>query len=270
MARRTLNGLRALVTGASSGIGRALCNELARQGVRLVLMARSAERLEQVAAECRTAGTEAHVAVGDVTDPTARQAALTVASEQLGGLDLLVNNAGFSSSGDFAGSSPDVMRSVFEVNYFAATELTRQALPLLREGRTPMIVNVGSILGHRAIPLTGEYCASKFALTGWTQTLRAELASEGIDVLLVTPGTTDTEFHQNVRHKRVELPWAGSKGVPAARVAQATVRAMQKGKHEIVPNWAGWWMLFAHRVAPTLLDHVMAYVARKAKKNKTK
>ncbi|QDU57276.1 SDR family oxidoreductase [Aeoliella mucimassa] len=265
MARRDPGSLRALVTGASGGIGRALAIELARRGARLLLMARNAERLAEVAAECQTAGGEAHIVAGDVTQSSDRLAALAAATEHYGGLDLLVNNAGVTSSGDFAGSSPEIMRSIFEVNYFAATELTREAIPLLREGNTPMIVNIGSILGHRAIPLTGEYCASKFALTGWTQSLRAELASQGIDVLLVSPGTTNTEFHQNVVKGRSKLPWAGMKGVSAEHVARAAVQAIARGKHEIVPNWRGWWMLVAHRLAPTLLDHVMAAIARKAK-----
>lgn len=265
MARRDLAGMRALVTGASSGIGRALSLELARRGVNVVLLARNLERLQSVAEDCKALGAVSLIEAGDVSSAADRQSALISAQENLGGLDLLVNNAGFSSSGDFARSSPDMMRRVLEVNFFAATELTREVLPTLSKGRTPMIVNIGSILGHRGIPLTGEYCASKFALTGWTQSLRAELAADGIDVLLVSPGTTNTEFHTNVVDKRVELPWAGTRGVSAEYVARATVRAIRKGKHEIVPNLRGWWMLAAHRLAPSLLDRIMAHLARRAK-----
>lgn len=264
MARRNLQGLRAIVTGASSGIGRALAIELARSGVRSVLLARNGEKLKEVRAATNAAGTEATVVVGDVTDADARRSAIDLAISDFGGLDLLINNAGISASGDFANSSPEVLRKICEVNYFAAVELTREALPVLRNGKTPMVVNIGSILGHRGIPFTSEYCASKFALTGWSQSLRAELAAYGVDVLLVSPGTTHTGLADHLVEQRVKLPWAGMKGVTAERVAEATVKAIEQGKHEIVPNWRGWWMLLAHRIAPRLVDTVMARLVRKS------
>src|SRR5690606_3285712 len=113
-----------------------------------------------------------------------------------------VNNAGISAHGDFASEAPEVTRQIFEVNFFAALALTRGALPLLCEGRSPMVVNVGSILGHRGIPFHAAYCASKFALAGWSESLRAELNPHRIDVLMVSPGTTDTPFSNHLVEKR--------------------------------------------------------------------
>jgi short-subunit dehydrogenase len=264
MARRKLHGLRALVTGASSGIGRALAVELARRGTKCLLIARRNEELAEVREATREVGTEASLHVGDITDAQVRTEAIANAHRELGGLDLLVNNAGISASGDVAGESPGVLRRIFEVNFFATVELTQAALPLMAKGRTPMVVNVSSILGHRGIPFTAAYCASKFALTGWSQSLRAELAPRGIDVLLVSPGTTDTGLASHLVDERIKLPWADMKGVTAQRVALATVRAIEQGKHEIVPNWRGWWMLLVHRVAPGIVDRVMANLARDA------
>jgi short-subunit dehydrogenase len=265
MSRRQLRGLRALVTGASGGIGKAIALELARQGVQCLLVARNGDRLAEVRNETRERGTQASVVVGDITDRGDRHTALEFAQRELGGLDLLVNNAGISASGDFATGSSEVLRQIFEVNFFGAVELTREAIPMLRQGRSPMIVNIGSILGHRGIPFTGDYCASKFALTGWSQSLRAELKAEGIEVLLVSPGTTESNLASQLIEQRVKLPWAGMKGVTAERVARATVRAIERGKHEIVPNWSGWWMLFAHRLAPRTVDTVMARLARRTR-----
>ena len=267
MAGRNLDGLRAIVTGASGGIGRALAVELARAGVQSLLLARSGDKLAEVREQTRQAGTQASVLVGDVSDPRARQAAIDFATREFGGVDLLINNAGISASGEFASGSPEVLRKIFEVNFFAAAELVRLAIPALQHGRTPMIVNIGSILGHRGIPFTSEYCASKFALTGWSQSLRAELDGLGIDVLLVSPGTTDTGLPGHLVEERTKLPWAGMKGVTPEYVARATVRAMARGRHEIVPNWRGWWMLLLHRAAPTLLDRVMAHLARRGRKD---
>ena len=94
-----------------------------------------------------------------------------------GGLDLLVNNAGIGAQGRFAEADPARLRQIMEVNFFAPAEMTRAALPLLKQGRRPMIVNIGSILGHRGIPGTSEYCASKFAVQGFSESLRAELVA---------------------------------------------------------------------------------------------
>lgn len=267
MARRNLHGLRAIVTGASSGIGRALAIEFARAGVRSILLARSGDKLAEVREATRDAGTEASVVVGDVTDAEVRRTALHLAQTEYGGLDLLVNNAGISGSGDFATGSAEVLRQIFEVNFFAAVEFTRESLPTLRHAAAPMVVNVGSILGHRGIPFTGDYCASKFALTGWSQSLRAELAGDGIDVLLVSPGTTDTGLADHLVEERIQLPWAGMKGVTSQRVARAMVIAIERGKHEIVPNWRGWWMLLGHRLTPNIIDAVMERLARKGRKS---
>lgn len=263
MARRELDGLRALVTGASSGIGRAICLELARNGVDLVALARRKEPLTTLAAEVHLLGTRAIPVVGDVTDSTDRQRALNAATEQLGGLDLLVNNAGTSAFGRFEDSRPELLRQIMEVNFFAAVELTRGAIPLLSVGKSPMIVNVSSILGRRANPLNAEYCASKFALTGFSEALRPELAEAGIDVLVVSPGTTDTPFFESLIEEREKPPWAGTRGVSPEYVARATIKAIRGGKHEIVPNWQGWGILLANRIAPRFVDRVMQRLARK-------
>ena len=263
MARRELEGLRAIVTGASSGIGRALAVELARRQVRSLLVARRGDRLAEVREATRAAGTQAAVLVGDITSSETRMAALAVARSELGGLDLLVNNAGISASGEFRTGSSKVLRKIFEVNFFAAVDFTREAIPILSNGKSPMVVNVGSILGHRGIPFTSAYCASKFALTGWSQSLRAELDPLGIDLLLVSPGTTKSELADRLVEERIKLPWSGSPAVTAERVARATVAAIERGKHEIVPNWRGWWMLLAHRLMPGVVDKVLAKYAYK-------
>jgi len=264
MARRTLADRRVLVTGASSGIGRELSLALARRGARLLLSARREELLKSLADECRQAAGSADYLAGDVTDAHYRAALLRHAAEQFGGLDVLVNNAGISAHGPFAKSDEAVLRRVMEVNFFAATELTRHALPLLAEGREPAIVNVGSILGHRGLPFNSEYAASKFALRGWSEALRAELAGEGIDVLLVSPGTTETELFDHLVARHGDMPWGKTRGLPAAVVAEQTVRALERGRHEIFPNWRGRALVLANRLFPGVVDRLMARLARRS------
>lgn len=258
MARRSLQNARALVTGASSGIGRALALELARSGVDLVLVARREAKLIELAAEIERLGRRAIRVVGDITLPETRDAALSAAREELGGLDLLINNAGVSAHGRFQTATPERLRAIMETNFFAAAELIRQSLPLLEQGRQPMVVNIGSILGHRGIPYNSEYCASKFALQGLSEALRAEFKPLGIDLLVVSPGTTDTEFFEHLIDKQGEMPWAQQKGVSAEVVARRTVRAIAAGKQEIIPSLRGWGLVLLNRLFPRTVDRMMA------------
>ena len=283
MPRRGVSDQRILLTGASSGIGRALAVALARRGARLLLTARREKLLQSLAAECRACGGAAEFAPGDVTDPAARDAWIARAEQTWGGLDVLVNNAGVSAHGPFKESDEATLRQVMEVNFFAAVELTRLALPLLlshtpRAGESPppapgahsrpsrpAIVNIGSIIGHRGLPLNSEYAASKFALRGWTEALRAELSDQGVDVLLVSPGTTETEFFDHLLAKRAELPWGSATSISAATVAEQTIRALERGRREIFPNWRGRALVVANRLAPGLVDRWLARMMRRAR-----
>lgn len=252
--RRTLNGRRVLITGASSGIGKALCLKLAALGTQLVLVARRDNLLDEVARQVLAAGSEAVAVRADLAIPEDRQRVVEQTQARFGGLDILVNNAGVGANGRFEIASSERLRAVMEVNFFATAELTRLAIPMLKRGTTPLIVNVGSILGRRGIPHYSEYCASKFALQGWSEALRAELAPAGIDLVMVNPGTTETEFKQKLLESRGEDPWPPQPRVTPETVAQAMLRAMQRGTHEIVPNRRGRWMLRLNRFCPSFLD----------------
>src|SRR6185436_2032228 len=156
MPRRSFSGLRVLVTGSSTGIGRELVLELAPQGSRVVAMARREERLIELQKEASSGGSSVQYFLGDVTDPCSRLAALELCQEKLGGLDCLVNNAGVGAIGPFDQAEEERLRRIMEVNFFAPVEFTRAALPNLRKGTHPLIVNVSSVLGHRAVPFKSE------------------------------------------------------------------------------------------------------------------
>ncbi|MBI2824382.1 MAG: SDR family NAD(P)-dependent oxidoreductase [Planctomycetia bacterium] len=254
MTRRAIQGCRAIVTGASSGIGRALALELAHGGAQVVATARRAERLAALAEQAAAGGHAIETVHGDITWPATRAALLARARERFGGLDLLVNNAGAGAIQDFAQSDERTLRQVMEVNFFAPVEMIREAMPLLRAGRRPMIINVASILGHRGVPHYTEYCASKFALVGFSESLRAELYDAGIDVLVVSPGTTQSEFFDALVADQPGVGRRGETGVPVDRVARAVVRAIRRGRHEIVPNSEGRLLLWLNRLSPRLAD----------------
>jgi short-subunit dehydrogenase len=291
MPRRSLTRARVLLTGASSGIGHELALALARRGARLLLTARREDLLRQTADACSALGVEADYIAGDVTDPALRDAVIYRVEDKWRGLDVLINNAGASAHGAFADSDEAILRGVMEVNFFAPVELTRRALPLLLR-RTPVsmrsseessppnssanqkseirnqkffpaIVNVASVLAHRGVPINNEYCASKFALRGWTESLRAELAAHNIDVLLVSPGTVETDFFDHLLAKRSALPWGKSKAITPAAVAERTVRALERGRREIFPNWRGHALVLANRLFPGLVDRIAARYGRR-------
>jgi short-subunit dehydrogenase len=256
---RPLRDARTLITGASGGIGRALAREFAARGARLVLNARRREELEAVADELRSGGREVETVVGDVTSPEVRREMRERAESRFGGLDILVNNAGVGAFGRFDEADATRLRKIMEVDFFAAVELIRESLPLIRRGTKPLVVNISSILGRRGIPLAAEYCAAKFALQGLSESLRAELAPAGIGVLVVSPGTTETGFFDNVLEMRSKLPWRkpGTRGTSPEYVARRTAWAVEHDKAEIVPSWSGKLMLLANRLFPRLVDAAM-------------
>ncbi len=255
--RRYLTGARCLLTGASSGIGRALALRLARCSTSQVLVARDPHRLSVVAAEVRSLGATVEIVAGDITDERCRAAALAAAEQSFGGLDVLISNAGVGAVGRFADSSPDRLRRVIEVNFFAAVELLRAALPVLKRGNRPLVVMVGSILGHRATPQNSEYCASKFALRGFSESIRPELARLGIDLLLASPGATQTDFYEHTLGTTKSPPWKHGRRSSPDAVAAAIVSAMRRGKREIIPGATPRLLRWLNHLSPSLLDRAM-------------
>ncbi len=258
MARRVLENRRILLTGASRGMGRELALKLARHHTHLLLIARSGEVLQPLVVELISLGAaSAEAIVGDVTDPSFRASVVEKLRNRWQAFDVLINNAGVSAHGHFDAHNEAILRQIMEVNFYAATELTRLSLPLLAEGNDPLIVNIGSILGHRGMPHNSEYSASKFALRGWSEALRTELHGRGIDVLLVSPGTIDTDFFDHLLAKSDSLPWGKQRGISPSAVARQIIRAIQLRRTEIYPNWRGRLLVAVNRWVPRVVDRVM-------------
>ncbi len=198
-----------------------------------------------------------------MTVPADRERLLRSAVEKWGGLDVLINNAGVASFGHFATSTEEVLRQVMEVNFFAPAELTRLAIPYLRMGRLPAIVNVASMCGRRGVPAWPEYSASKFALCGLTEALQGEMARFDIDVLLVVPGLTSTGLSQHLLRNAGRMKINHQGGMPAEKVAAGILRALTRGKAETILGWEARWILRANRWFPWLVN---AFMARKVRK----
>ncbi|MFL5246003.1 MAG: SDR family oxidoreductase [Gemmataceae bacterium] len=258
MSRRSLMGSRMLITGASQGIGRAMAEAAVGQGAWVLAAARSRDLLEDLAAKVPPRGGVLETVAADITDAADRARLVEAAQERFGGLDVLVNNAGIGATGHFAEGDPNHLRAIMEVNFFGLAELTRSCIPLLREGRHPAIVNISSIAGKRGIPARSEYSASKFAVQGLSDALRAELAKDGIDVIVVCPGLTQTNFSQNMLVQRARLKMDHLRGMTAEAVAAATLHALERGKTETVLTAQGRLLVFLSRFFPRLTDRIAA------------
>lgn len=252
--RRSIAGARILITGASQGIGEALAEAAAARGARVLAAARSATLLTELASRVRGRGGVLETVQADVTSAADRQQMVEAAQRHFGGLDILVNNAGIGATGHFADVSPDRLRKIFEVNFFALTETTRAFLPMLRAGQHPAIVNISSIAGKRGIPARSEYSASKFAVQGFSEALRAELAKDGIDVLVVCPGLTQTNFSHNMIEQKALVPLDHMRGMTPAEVAQYTLRAIEKGRNETILTFKGKLIVLVSRFLPWFAD----------------
>ncbi len=249
-----LQGQRAIVTGASGGVGRALAVRLAKAGVSSVLVARREEPLFESVRLVEAAGGRAIPIVGDVTSVETRARALDAARDQLGGLDIVINNAGVGAHGRFHESNPESLRAIFELNVFAAADLTREAVPLLRQSPVACVANVGSVLAWRGVPQTAEYCASKFALRGLSESIRPELRKLGVHVLHASPSTIATDFRDNLVERRNELAWSGRRGVAPEKVADRIVQGIERRQNEVAILWEDWWIVRGARLVPWLFD----------------
>jgi short-subunit dehydrogenase len=258
VARRNLAGKRAILTGASSGIGWELAVQLARDNVRLIVCARREERLRDLKAEVESQGGTIEFVAGDITDPSVRKTLVQTCVREFGGVDILINNAGIGAMGRFDAAKPDRIRQIFEVNFFAITDLISEALPELKKGSDSIIVNISSVLGHRAAPLKSEYCASKFALHGFSDAIRAELTKDNIDLLLVSPSTTDSEFFDQAIEDNTKKNWKSRGAMSPDVVAAKSIRAIKKGKHEIILTHGGRFLVWLDRLVPSLANKILA------------
>lgn len=263
--RTWLGQARIIVTGASRGIGEALAKRLAYYGAHLSLAARSVEQVHSLAQHLRTFGRSQIIALGmDVTNPEDRKLLIESTAYYLGGLDVLINNAGVGASGLFEHGRPERLRQIMETNFFAAVELTRLAIPYLAKSPLGgMIVNISSVLGRRGVPGYADYCASKFALTGFSEALRAELVRQRIHVLTVLPGLIDTPFNQHMLENSFRPPWREVERMTASQCAREIVAAMLRRKNEVVITGQGKFLVWANRLVPALVDWVLGEMMRR-------
>ena len=251
-------GQGALVTGASAGIGVAIARRLAGDGVRLVLSARRRDRLEAVAAECQSAGSpEVHVIEEDLGLAEAPERLAKLATERLGAVDLLVNNAGFGVAGLSERAPPDRVAAMIDVNVRAPVALARALLPGMLDRRHGWILNVASMAGILPAPFQAGYAGTKAFLLNWSESLREEVRERGVIVTALCPGVTDTEFFEAAGY-RGSNKFLKHK-MSADAVAIAGLSALRREKPRVVPGALNKTLVFAGmRLSPRWLVQSLA------------
>ncbi len=261
MTQREFAGKVVAITGAAGGLGRALARAFAAAGARVAALARGAAGGEALAAELRDEGGQALGLECDVADAAACARAMAAVIESWGRIDVLINNAGISHRSAYRRTDPAVTRRVMEVNFFGSVHCTRAALDALLESRGLIIV-ISSVAGFAPLIARTGYAAAKHALHGFFESLRAELAGDGVGVLLVCPSFIATGIDRNalggdgapVRHAQQIV---GARVRPED-IAAAIVRAARRGTRLLLPGRTAklaWWV---SRIAPGYYARVMA------------
>jgi len=255
-----LNGKVILLTGASEGIGAAAARIFHRRSAKLVLVARSRDKLERVASEAGGAVT----VVGDVTVPEVRQRAVKAAIDNFGRLDILVNNAGVGMYVPAYKADMAQVRGMYELNIFAGLELVQLAVPHMQKAGGGMIVNVSSIAGKVPLPWFTNYTATKFALCATTDALRIELKPFNIGCLTVCPGYVKTGFQDNsLAGRPPDRLWSMKKfAISAEQCAEAMVRGVERQKRTVTVPALGALLQLAYVLAPGLSDLYLERIYR--------
>jgi uncharacterized protein len=237
----------ALVTGASSGIGAEFAKQLSSQGYEVILVARRAERLQELASQLP--GT-AHVIPCDLANDAAT---LPGKVADLGlQVDLLVNNAGFGSHGRFAESDPEREAEEVRLNCEAVVRLTRAFLPGMLERERGGVITVASTAGMQPIPYETTYSATKAFARTFSDALSAELRGSGVRALCVNPGPVPTEWQEAAGYAAGYLPPVPGK-ISAEQVARESIRAFQRGRRTIIPGFVIRWYMRINKPAPLTL-----------------
>ncbi|HUZ17266.1 MAG TPA: SDR family oxidoreductase [Spirochaetia bacterium] len=237
----------ALVTGASSGIGRAVAIELARRGARVVLAARSADRLEALAAQIRSAhGVDAWPLAVDLSVEAGPDRAFDAVRKMDLDVDVLVNNAGFGSFGFFESLPLDREHREIMLNVVALARLTHLTVPGMLARGSGIIMNVASTAAFQPLPYMATYAATKAFVLSFTEALWAEYRNRGIRVLAVCPGATDTDFFNIVGTEQA----AGGKKRPVEGVVRGAFRALERNKTCFIDGGRNWFQAHLIRIAP--------------------
>lgn len=249
-----------IITGASSGIGKALAEELASQGAKLVIAARNTEKLKDVYDELLKSNPDILMVQTDVSKEADCIKLINLTVEKFGTLDILINNAGISMRALFKDLDLSVIRQLMDVNFWGTVYCTKYALPHLLKSKGS-VVGVSSIAGYKGLPGRTGYSSSKFAIQGFLETLRIENLKNGLHVLIACPGFTASNIRNTALAKdgsmQGESPLDEGKLMTAETVAKKIIIAVQKRKHRLILTTQGKLIVFLNKFFPKMMDKMV-------------
>ncbi len=255
-----MKGKVMIVTGASSGIGRALALEGLMRGMRVCMAARNLERLNETAALSAASPENYLVVQADVTRKDDCRKLVEATVDKFGGIDVLINNAGVSMRAIFEEVELEVLEQLMQVNFWGAVYCTHFALPYLLRSQGS-VAGISSIAGHKGLPARTGYSASKFALHGFLETLRIENLKKGLHVLIVSPGFTTSNIRKTALSKdgspQGESPRAEDKMMSAERTAWHVLNAIEKRRRTLVLTRQGKLTVWLNKFFPALVDKLV-------------
>ena len=255
-----MKGKVVIITGASSGIGKACAEAFGRAGAKVVITGRREEALRQASGELTALGIDHRVVVADVSVERDNQETIRQTVAHYGRIDVLINNAGITMRAMFEEADVSVIKKVMDTNFYGTVYATKYALPYLRQTKGS-VVGISSIAGYRGLPVRSGYSASKFAVQGFLEALRTELLHQGVHVLVACPGFTTS----NIRN--VALVKDGSVGgestrdeekmMPAEEVAQHILRATRRRQRDLILTTQGRLTVFLNKWFPAFMDRMV-------------
>lgn len=249
-----------VITGASSGIGKALAERYAHAGYKLALAARNIERLQKAA---ELLPTDSLLVTCDVSQMDDCQQLIRQTIERFGRIDTLINNAGISMRALFQDVSLEVLHQVMDINFWGSVYCTKFALPYLQKTQGS-IIGISSIAGHRGLPARSGYSASKFAMNGFLEAIRAELLPDKVHVLTVSPGFTASNIRKVALNaqgsQQGESPRDETNMMSAEAVAEAVFKAQQKRKHSIILTTQGKLTVFLNKWFSKWMDKKVLHI----------
>src|SRR5258705_3460582 len=247
-----------IVTGGTDGIGKALVVELLRSGEKVATCGRNHDKLYALQSEHPSY--PLHTMVADVSNENDCRRFIETTTKFFGGVDILINNAGISMRALLKEASIDVIRKVMDINFFGAVYCTKYALNSIIE-RKGTIVGVSSIAGYRGLPGRNGYSASKFALQGWLEAIKTELANDGVHVMWVCPGFTTSNIRNAALNKdglsHGDSPMNEGAMMTAEECARHILRAIEKKKRTLVLTFTGKRTVFMNKFFPRLADKLV-------------
>lgn len=246
-----------IITGATSGIGKACAEQFGKEGAKIVFTGRNEERLEAVKNRLSDLGVEHTGYIMDVREEKENKKLIEETIKVYGKIDILINNAGISMRALFNDSDLDVFKKVMDINFYGTVYATKYALPYIIKSKGT-IVGVSSINGHRGTPARSAYSASKYAMEGFLEALRTEVMNLGVHVLVVSPGFTGTNIRNAALnkdgHEQGESPRNEDKMMSSAKVAKSISNGIKKKKRDIVLTSQGKLVVFLNKWVPGWMD----------------